>query len=63
MVIVSPQGLWDNFQMAELHGLQMGVTNPYTLHETNSSPPKIDGCMKFPCQKAYFFMGVILTTY
>ena len=24
MVIVSPQGLWDHFQMAELHGLQMG---------------------------------------
>ena len=29
MVIVSPQdlGLWDPFQMAELYGLSMGVTN------------------------------------
>lgn len=40
-----------------------GLLNPYTLHETNSSPPKIDGWMKFPCEKAYFLMGVILTTY
>ena len=29
MVIVSPPflGLWDSLQMAELHGLQMEVTN------------------------------------
>ena len=46
MVIVSPQdlGLWDPFQMAELHGLWMGVI--LTTYKSWDDPPSTIFAMK-----------------